>query len=414
MIRRALPAIFITLATLAITLVLGGTGTAGAPASPSAPSGWTQADPPAGAGAMSPNLTVSGKDLLLTWLEPLGPAGEPKGHQLRVSRLAGGRWSAPVTVVSGPGFFANWADFPALAQAPDGSLTAHWLAKTGADTYAYGIYLAQSKDGGATWSKTGMLHEDKVPAEHGFVSWVAEKGGLRAFWLDGRETPKGGAMTLRTTLLENGTAPAGERVDDRVCDCCQTDAALAEAGPVVAFRDRTPKEVRDIYVVRRTASGWSEPVAVHADNWQIPGCPVNGPAIAAAGKRVAVAWFTGVPKPRVQLAFSEDGGAHFGKPVLIDGGKPLGRVDLLLDADGNAVVSWMALAGKGAAVHLRRVTPQGKPGSTMTLAATSAARGSGFPRMALLDGRLHLAWVEEGETSKKVRLGSLPAGALKN
>ena len=175
---RALPAV-----SVALLALLAVDGTSGAP---SAPAGWMQTDPPAGAGAMAPSLTVSGKNLLLTWLEPLGPAGEPTGHQLRLSRYAGGRWSAPATVVSGPGFFANWADFPSLAEAPDGSLTAHWLAKTGADTYAYGIYLARSTDGGATWSKTGMLHEDKIPAEHGFVSWVAEKGGLRAFGLDGR------------------------------------------------------------------------------------------------------------------------------------------------------------------------------------------------------------------------------------
>jgi hypothetical protein len=44
---------------------------------------------------------------------------------------------------------------------------------------------------------------------------------------------------------------------------------------------------------------------VHSDNWKIDACPVNGPAIAATGRRVAVAWFTAAnDTARVKLAFS--------------------------------------------------------------------------------------------------------------
>jgi hypothetical protein len=218
-------------------------------------------------------------------------------------------------------------------------------------------------------------------------------------------------MTLRTGLI--GTAGSEELLDPRVCDCCQTDAALTSDGPIVAFRDRSDKEVRDIYVVRKTAKGWSRPTPVHADNWQIPGCPVNGPAIAASGRQVAVAWFTAAPpSPKVQIAFSKDGGATFGRPALVDGDKPLGRVDLVLDRSGDALVSWLALEGKGAAVRLRRVSPKGKAGAPLAVAATSAARSSGFPRTVLSGDRLYLAWVEDGKDGKlsKIRIASMPSG----
>jgi hypothetical protein len=386
-----------------------------AAAAGSAPGGLDPLDSPAGPGSMAPSLVSAGNDILLTWLEPLSPAtpgkppAAPAGHRLRISRLSGGRWSAPVTVASGPGFFANWADFPSVALAPDGSLTAHWLAKTGDDTYAYGIFHARSTDGGATWKEMGLLHDDRIQAEHGFVSWVAEGKGLRAFWLDGRQTAKGGPMTLRTTVLEGGTPRPSELLDDRVCDCCQTDAALAADGPVVVYRDRTAEEVRDIYVKRRTSAGtagWSKPVRVGADKWRIPGCPVNGPAIAAAGKRVAVAWFTGAPPgPRIQVAFSADGGATFGKPVLVDGEKPLGRLDLVLDGEGNALVSWLALNEKNADLRLRRVSPAGKAEPPVTLATTSAARSGGVPRLAVAAGRLYVAWVDDSEAGRRVRVG---------
>src|SRR5262245_41776818 len=324
---------------------------------------------------MAPNLAVAGGDVLLTWLEPVSSAAD-RSHRLRFSRLAGDRWSPPVTIASGSRFFANWADFPGAIAAPDGSLVAHWLEQAGSGDYAYGVKIARSADGGATWSPSGSLHPEDAFAEHGFVSWIPDGRGVRAFWLDGREmkgmSEQEGAMTLRTAAVRGGKAEGDEKIDGRVCSCCQTDAALADAGPVIAYRDRSEKEVRDISVVRRTPAGWSRPVRVHADDWKIPGCPVNGPAIAAGGRRVAVAWFTAAPpNPRVQVAFSADGGATFGPALLVDGDKPFGRVDLALDANGDALVSWLAAGGKGADLRLRRVSAQGKLGRPLTLATTS-------------------------------------------
>jgi hypothetical protein len=373
-------------------------------------------DPPAGPGAMAPNLVAAGKDLLLTWLEPVDPKDRPKGHRLRFARFSGGRWSTPVTVVQGTDLLGNWADFPGAVEGPDGSLALHWLArKEGGDAHAHAYHavLARSTDRGATWSRTAVLDGGGPPAEYGFVSWVPEPGGLRAFWLDGRETAKDGPMSLRTA--EVGASAAREKVlDGDVCTCCQTDAALAAGGPVVAYRDHAKEEVRDISVIRRTEKGWSDPVRVHADGWKIPGCPVNGPAIAAAGRNVAVAWFTAAPpSPRVQLAFSKDGGATFGPALAVDGEKPLGRVDLALDANGDALVSWLALEGKsGASVRLRRFTPGGKAGAPVTVAATSSARSSGFPRMVRSGGDLYMAWVEDGEPSR-IRVAALPAAAVR-
>ena len=45
--------------------------------------------------------------------------------------------------------------------------------------------------------------------------------------------------------------------------------------------------------------------------------------------------------PRVNLAFSDDGGKKFGPPVRMDEGKPLGRVAVELMPDGSALVLWI-------------------------------------------------------------------------
>ena len=105
--------------------------------------------------------------------------------------------------------------------------------------------------------------------------------------------------------------------------------AATDEGVVLAYRDHSAMEIRDIAVIRQTPSGWSESTVVHDDRWKIAGCPVNGPSLAADGQRVALAWFTQAQdQPRVKLALSEDGGRSFGEPIILPDEDPLGRVSV--------------------------------------------------------------------------------------
>jgi hypothetical protein len=350
---------------------------------------------PAAPGALAANLS---SDALLSWLEPV--ADREGYYRLRYAPTKpDGGWGSPVTITEGDRFFANWADLPAVQRLSGGSFVAHWLEKTGSDPYAYGVRIARSADG-KTWKEAGWLHEDRSETEHGFVSWVPlPEGGIWAFWLDGNAMASGGPMEMRGTLLSAEGDPTKEAetqekiLDPRVCECCTTGAALAENGPVVVYRGRSDDEIRDIRIVRRTASGWSSPKTVADDGWRIAGCPVNGPAVAAVGQRVVVAWFTAADdRPRVLLAISTDGGASFAAPVEISGDGARGRVDVALAEDGTAVVSWLGRQDGKAAVLLRSVSPEGRPGPIHSAAATSGARSSGFPRIALVGEDLRVVW----------------------
>jgi hypothetical protein len=206
---------------------------------------------------------------------------------------------------------------------------------------------------------------------------------------------------VHSTLAADGRLGTETILDGRVCDCCQTDAARAESATVVVYRDRSEKEVRDISVVRFTGGRWSEPRPLAHDNWEINGCPVNGPAIAAAGTRVAVAWFAApAEKPRVTVAFSSDAGATFAAPITVDDGRPLGRVDVVLLPSGTALVSWLEQQENGARLRVRRVAPDGARGDSVTVAESTGARSSGFPRMALVDGEVTMAWRDAAERPK--------------
>jgi hypothetical protein len=377
---------------------------------PAAEPGVVEIASPTGEGALAPSLAATGRGIALTWLEPY--AGEPGDVSLRVAFLESERWSDPVTVTRGGSFFSNWADFPALVEGPDGELIVHWLHMLGDDTYAYGAGLARSTDGGRTWSELGLLHDDTSPTEHGFVSYVALPDGVQAFWLDGRAMADDGPMGLRTTRVVDGAPGPSTLLDDRVCECCQTDAALAAGGPVVAYRNRSPEEVRDIALIRRTGDGWSEPVTVAEDGWEIPGCPVNGPAVAARGDLVVVAWFTGAHRrPTVKAAVSRDGGATFSAPLVVDGDRPTGRVDVVLAGD-RAWIAWLGRNDEGTAVMLRPLSLGAEPalGDARILSRSSAARSSGFPRMAASGDRLLIAWVDV-EAPSGVRTAWVPLGA---
>ena len=356
---------------------------------------------PAGQGSGQPNLAVSPDGrVYLSWIERLGEGR----FSLRFAVKEKDQWSAPRVIAEGSNWFVNWADFPSMVVLPDGSLAAHWLAKSGTGTFEYDVTISRSFDGGKTWGKPFVPHRDGVKAEHGFVSlFAAQDGNLAAVWLDGREMKADpndahghghGNMTLRYVKIKRDGTLADEAVlDTRVCECCQTSAAMTADGPVVVYRDRSDQEIRDISIVRLRDGKWSQPVSVFKDGWQINGCPVNGPSVTAVGRRVAVAWYTGVnDKPRVKLAFSSDAGASFGEPITVDDGNPAGRVEALMLADGSALVCWLEKLPGGGEVRMRRIKPDGKFDAAITVSATGAARSNGFPQMARTGNSLVFAW----------------------
>ena len=295
----------------------------------------------------------------------------------------------------------------------DGSLAAHWLVKSGKGTYAYDVNIAMSSDGGTTWTKPLVPHLDQTQTEHGFVSLIPLRDGrLGAIWVDGRNTkgmkehdeekPLSANMTLRYAAIDaSGRISDEAELDERICECCQTSATLTSDGVVAVYRDRSQNEVRDIYSVRQASGAWVRPDAVHADNWELNACPVNGPAIAASGRNVAVAWFTGAgSKESVRVAFSADGGATFGAPIQIDEGETQGRVDVVMLPDGSALVCWLSGNAEGGSINVRRVQANGTLGPPAVIAKTDISRSSGFPRMALLGNEVYFAWTEFGTPSK--------------
>ena len=331
---------------------------------------------------------------------------------LKFSTYNNDKWSDAQLISAGNNWFVNWADYPLLASHGAKNIIAHFLEKSHTGKYTYDIKLISSADKGISWNAPKILHDDGKKAEHGFVSIIPYEENYFVSWLDGRnaamESDEGhggghhGQMTIRGAIVDKtGNKSREWELDNRVCDCCQTSAAITSHGPVVVYRDRSESEIRDISIVRFINGAWTQPKLIYPDNWKIEGCPVNGPRIDALDNNIAIAWFSSPDKKQqVNVIFSEDGGDTFSKPIRIDDGKALGRVDIvLLDAE-SAMVSWM----EGPVIMAAKVYSSGKKDPPLVIASSSEARASGFPQMTRYGNKLIFAWTDSKE--KKIKVGS--------
>lgn len=378
----------------------------------------TELDAPCKKGG-EPNLfsDENGK-IFLTWVEYLNDTTDA----LMFSSLDNSNWSTPKMISSGSDWFVNWADFPSLVAYPQSNtLAAHWLQKSDVGTFDYDVRIAQSRDSGESWDPSFIPHKDGIAAEHGFVSMVPiDSNRVFATWLDGRNTKSKdsndnkhdhdhsghhGAMTLRGAFFDPQGNLSGEiELDQKICDCCQTAAVKTNDGILVAYRDRSDKEIRDISYVRYTNNTWTAPQTLHNDQWKIAGCPVNGPALDALDDAVLAAWYTmDGETPIIKYSFSDNNGASFGKTEILQSGNTLGRIDAILTSDNDGYVSYINHKDENAKIMLHKVSSSGHNSSPIAISEIDPSRQSGFPRMTLSGNKIIMAWthVAEGSTTIK-------------
>ena len=347
-----------------------------------------------GKGSKGPNL-VAGDDgnVYLSWIEP----DEEKGNIFKYALYKESKWSQPSIITQGDDWFVSEADYSSLTVRSDGSMAAHWLPKTGEEYYAYDINITQSSNGGKIWKTPFSPHDDGVKSDHGFVSILPwDDNRFFITWLDGRNNFTTKEMMLRFALFDNDGLLYNEEVFDyRVCDCCQTSAVRTKNGAVVVYRDRSEEEIRDISYIRYHEGTWTEPQTLYKDDWVIKGCPVNGPSVAALDEIVAVAWFTGANlKSEVKVIFSKNEGENFGQPIVVDDGKPIGRVDIVMLPDGTTLVSWLEFVGISSEIRVRRVYPNGMKDTSSTLEKAGGGSVSGWPQIEIINDEIIFAWTD--------------------
>ena len=353
---------------------------------------------PATAGASEPQLTSSSRGTILSWIESNGTAAT-----LKFAERTGTNWSAPRTVATGKDWFLSDADMPTVQRLANGTLVAAWYRSTEVQLEAYDTWLAYSKDEGKPWSSPFKPYKDRTKTQHGFVSMFDQPGGgLGLVWLDAREwelnrdAPDGGAVMLRSASFDPSWKQTSDQIVNlRVCDCCQTSVVTTPDGVVVAFRDRSDKEIRDIHVTRLADGKWTDAQRVHADNWEIDSCPVNGPAVSAFGGTLAAAWFTAASgQGHAYAAFSRDAGRTWSDPIRLDEQVSTGRVDIEMVDDGTAVATWVEFANQQSQMKARKIAATGSASAPIAIQGAGAGSVGGFPRMVRQGDELLFVWSE--------------------
>lgn len=360
-----------------------------------------------------PSLVSNNGDLSLTWIS----SDQDMNANLNFRQFIDDKWTDSKTFANGSDWFINWADFPTHAISGDRILTSY-LKKSASGKYTYDVFLNLRDLSGDKIKEDFILNTDGFKAEHGFVSIVAkDKEGFFVTWLDGRNTvekdlegnPK--PMTIRFAEITNAGDIINEtELDSNVCDCCQTSITHTDKGPLVVYRDRSEKEVRDIYMTRNINDVWEAPIPVHNDGWVIYGCPVNGPKVVSYENNIAVSWFTvSDTEPMVNVSFSKFYGASFDEPIKINDHNAIGRVDVAFLNEKEVIVSYMEGDDDGTYLRIKKVSLDGKVSKPITISRIDGGRSTGVPQLEILNDEIFIVWtVSEDEVNqlKTVKLSS--------
>lgn len=381
--------------------------------------------------AAAGSVAQGGLPALLTFVEAGAPGAEDDGLLLMGTGRAGEPLRRPTLEASDvlpavpPRLEVSSANLPRGIRLASGAILLAVPQKLGPDPLALGVKVYLEDDGPPARA-LGWLHGDVAAVEHAYVAAVPGVGGSALLaWLDGRETERsedripGAAQATALyarMIASDGTFGDEVLLDERVSGSSPTDAVLLDSGAgLIAYRDRGVDDLLNIAVIRRGKKGsWGEPIELFDDGWRIAGQPVHGPAMAADGEEVAVAWYTKLDEgvtPAVRVAFSKDGGESFGEVATVVRGRTEGRVGLCSIGDGAFVLCHLAFTEGGdvATWKVGLVARGAAPSVFVPVADVARTRKSG--RLDLVEGEGATVWATWTEP-EGIRVGRIDIGLL--
>jgi hypothetical protein len=337
------------------------------------------------------------------WLAHFDGEERPLGQPTRVNPDAGGATA--------------WrGDPPTIAVSPEGAVYVGWTARDEAAAHASTLYLSASSDGGRSFAAPTRVNDDAKPGVHGMHSLaVSGDGRVYMAWLDERDiepkeadpskapshmhTESNRVVYFAASTDGGRTFSKNSRVAGEVCPCCKTSLAVGADGRVyAAWRQVLPGNFRHIAVASSTDGGlsFSTAAVVSDDRWELQGCPVSGPALAAgADGFLRVLWYTAgeAGKPGLYWSESHDGGRTFSQRQVLAEMEGHGTPALLKGEGGILTAVWEGADGASSAAMTARLEGDGR----VTTASVVAEDGE-LPAAAEAAGHLFVAYVgKDGE-----------------
>ncbi|HEX8281959.1 MAG TPA: sialidase family protein [Pyrinomonadaceae bacterium] len=342
----------------------------------------------------------------------------------------GRRENDPARVNPSAGGASAWrGDPPQVAVADDGTVYVSWTARAAETGHATTLYLSASRDGGRSFDPPVKVNDDAGACVHGMHSLAVGRGGrVYLAWLDERNVVRHDAHKNHGGAAKGGDssgakkASAGvhgeqnrevffaasadggrtfspnRRVASEACPCCKTALAVSPDGRVhLGWRQVLPGDFRHIAVASSADGGatFGAAVVVSDDRWELRGCPVSGPALAAGdGGSLRVLWYTAgeAGRPGLYSSESDDGGRTFAPRRLVKDGNLRGTPMLLGDGRGGlfAVFEGAGESGSNGLWRARLGEAGGDAGGASPVAGGESAAA------AFRAGRLNVAYVAQG------------------
>jgi hypothetical protein len=372
----------------------------------------------------TPALTVAGRTVAAVWT---ATKEAMTNVYLATSDDGGATFSEPSRVNDQDGdASANNEQPPRVVISGSGStraITVVWSKRNEGPqkTRRDAIRLARSTDGGRTFSAARFAHDSALSGARGWESLAAgSEGRVHAVWLDGRDAERKMAATAHSGIAHKGQPPQdiyhstigadGRLVESviatGVCFCCKTAVAVDARGSVYsAWRHIFPGSMRDIAFARSIDGGrrFDPLVRVSEDNWELNGCPEDGPTLAVDQAGVIhIAWATvvndGEPQKALFYATSRDGKTFTARTRLpVAAGSTPGHPQLTLLPNGGAAIVWDEVVAGMRRVSYTRVSRAGVFASPQILSGDESASN---PVIVRSDANILVAWTSRSSAAK--------------
>ncbi len=226
-------------------------------------------------------------------------AGVKNGFvQVDASKDMGKTFSASVKVnASAQKIGADGEARPKIAISPEGNIYLTWTEALKKPFSGY-IWFARSMDGGKTFEKPYIVHQDKAEITHRFDALhVAPDGEITVLWVDKRDLEAarkagkkydGAAIYYAISTDKGATFQPEKKLADSSCECCRIVTTTKPDGTVVAlWRHVFEGSERDHMIAEIPALGGKQAAAPRRatfGHWVIDGCPHHGAALASGGE----------------------------------------------------------------------------------------------------------------------------------
>ena len=373
----------------------------------------------------TPSIAADGPRVAVAW-----SAREGSGRTdiyLATSADSGRTFGDPVRVNDEAGTARVGGEMPPRVVFSGRAIEVLWVSRGTATT----IRVARSDDGGRTFAASREVQQAGVAGDRGWPALASDaRGGFHAIWLDhrGHARPEGAphvhGATTNATEKRDGVAMAqksalyyGGRGSEHeiakgVCYCCKTALATAPDGTIfAAWRHVFAGNLRDIAMTASRDGGrtFAPFVRVSEDQWQLDGCPDDGPALAVDARGVAhVVWPTVVSKPEAHKAIfyaSTRDGRRFTPRIRVSTeGKNAAHPQLALDTRGRPFVVWDELEDGQRRLFISHRAADGSFPVPTSISIPSAAW---YPAIARADDSLLVAATEGTSPDSVIRVGQV-------